>query len=163
MSSALVFFVQAVHASSVSHSQFEKHLIMPWISRRHPLCVAIMQPKKNMPFAALLPECCLLRSTSHLTHTALLHVIGSFSKATSEDRRIRDATAQVLIQFRGAYWRYWKNCPPLLFVSNKKMRPNKQQKHPCQSTIPHRTKVEILYSVREINIPNIVWYSCGMR
>jgi hypothetical protein len=32
----------------------------------------------------------------------------------------------------------------------------------CQSTIPHSTRVELFYSVREINIPNIVWDNCGM-
>ena len=32
----------------------------------------------------------------------------------------------------------------------------------CQSTIPHSTKVDLFYSVREINIPNIVWDSCAI-
>jgi hypothetical protein len=43
MNSAL-HFAQAVHTSPVSHSQFDKHLIMP------PLSVAVMPPKKSMYF-----------------------------------------------------------------------------------------------------------------
>jgi hypothetical protein len=50
---------------------------------------------------------------------ALHHVIGSFPQATSEDWHFRDVTACILIQFWGVYWRYWKNCPHLLFVSQQ--------------------------------------------
>jgi hypothetical protein len=119
-----LFFVQTVHTSSVSHSQFHKHLIMSRISRRHPLCVAVMHPKKIHAFCGQWPEGCIVPfsvspalSEAPLTHMALRHVIGSFSQATSEDRHIGDATACILIQFWGAYWKYWKNCPHLLFVS----------------------------------------------
>jgi hypothetical protein len=31
-----------------------------------------------------------------------------------------------------------------------------------QSTLPHGTNLDRFYFVREINIPNIVWDSCGM-
>ena len=41
-------------------------------------------------------------SEAPLTHIALHHMIGPFSQATSEDRHFVDATARILIQFRGA-------------------------------------------------------------
>ena len=94
MSSSLYFFLRRLYTlhQSLIHSSTSTSL-----SPRHPLCVAVMHPKKNMYFAAagrcaLLPEVC-----------ALCHVIGAFSQATSEDRHIVGATARVLIQFRGAY------------------------------------------------------------
>ena len=128
-----IFFAQAVHTLSVSHSQFDKHLTMPQISRRHPLCVAVMHPKKNpcllqpvaiVPLAwsaALCSSPWVLRALKHLSRTwfSIMWVIRYFSQATSEDRHIGDTTASFLIQFRGAYWRYWKNCPHLLFVSQQ--------------------------------------------
>jgi hypothetical protein len=84
---------------------------MSRISWLHPICVAVMPPKEihasryctlglniiiTIPFSRL-------RDEAHLTHMALRQVIGSFSQATSEDRRIGDETVHVLIQFRGAY------------------------------------------------------------
>jgi hypothetical protein len=53
----LSFFVQAVHTPIVSHSQFDKHLIMPPIYWRHPLCVAVMPPKKIHAFCGQWPLC----------------------------------------------------------------------------------------------------------
>ena len=84
------------------------------ISRLHPLCVAIIPLKKYMPFEVsgryalglniiIIIPFSPLRAKAPLTHKALNQVIGSFSQATSEDRHIRDATACVLFQFRGAY------------------------------------------------------------
>jgi hypothetical protein len=90
-----------------------------------------MQPKKkSMPFAAS-GRCALgvniiipfsrsaAGSKAPLTHMALHHVIVSFSQAKSEDRHFGDATVRVIIQFRGAYLRYWKKCPHLLNVSQQ--------------------------------------------
>ena len=123
---------------SVSHSQLDKHLIMTQISRRHPFCVAVMPPKKIYDFCGQWQLCpwprvwhCALHpwrcSEASLTHMALCHMIGSFSQATSEDRHTGDTTACILIQFRGAYWRYWKNCPHFTLSANKTSRPNEQQ------------------------------------
>jgi hypothetical protein len=95
------FFAQAVHTSSVTHSQFDKNLIMLRISQRHPLCVAIVHPKKIQAFCGQWPSAA--RSEAPLTHMALHHNIGSFSQATSENRHIGDATAHILIQIRVAY------------------------------------------------------------
>ena len=41
----------------VSHSQFDKHLIMPKMSHRHPLCVVALPPKKKHAFCSQWPLC----------------------------------------------------------------------------------------------------------
>jgi hypothetical protein len=100
---------------------------------------------------ALLPECAA-QSEASFTRIALHHVNRSFSQATSEDRHIWDATAHVLIQFQGAYWRYWKNCPhlPTRWVGLT----NSKSTSLCQSTMPPSTKVNLFYSVWEFHVPN---------
>jgi hypothetical protein len=119
----LRFFAQTIHNSSVSHSQFDNHLIMPWISQLHPLYVAVMHPKKIHAFCGQWPWCpCAAlcpspRSTSHSHGSPSRDRV--YPPDTSEDGHFRDATVRVLIEFRGAHWRYWKNCPHLPFVSQQ--------------------------------------------
>jgi hypothetical protein len=172
MSSALFFFAQAVHTvhTSVSHSQFDKHLQMSWILQWHPLCVAVMHPPKSMPFAdsdccALCPGCCVVpfslssaHSKAPLTQMALHHVIGSFSQATSEDRHIGE-TIPILILKILEELSTFNFRQPTRWVGLK----NSKSTRLCQSTIPHSTNVDLFYSVREIHFPNVVWDSCGVE
>jgi hypothetical protein len=102
----LFFFAQAVHNTSVSHSQFDKHLIMPRISQQHPLCVAVMHPKKNT---------CLLRPSPWV----LCPWLGLSHRLQVKTDASGNPTAYILIQFQVSYWRYWKNGPQLLFVSQQ--------------------------------------------
>ena len=74
------FFAQALHTTSVTHSQFYKHLTMPKNSWWHsPFCVAKMHPKKIHAFCGQWPLCptpWVLRSQSPLTYMAFHQVIG---------------------------------------------------------------------------------------
>jgi hypothetical protein len=115
------FCTGCTHFISLSFTIWQE-LRMPWISQLH------LPPQKNpcllRPVAVVLNIIIIvpfsrLRAKAPLTHMDLHHVIGSFSQVTSEDRHNGDTTVHVLIQFRGAYWRYWKNCPHLLFVSQQ--------------------------------------------
>ena len=137
MSSAL-FLAKAVHTSSVSHSQFDKHLIMPQISRLHPLWVAVMPPppKKIHSFCGQWPLCpwadiiTIIPFSRLLSEVSLHHVIGSFSQATSEDINAWYATSRASLSNSEAHFEDIGRTVHIYFSSaNKMSRPNEQLKH----------------------------------
>jgi hypothetical protein len=102
-----VFLTQDVHTTIVSHSQFNKHLLMPRFSRWHPLC-GRNTPNKNI---------CLLQPGVLRNH----HVIGSFSQATQMRASLSNSKVHVEDIGRTVH---------IYFLSGNKMsRPNEQQKH----------------------------------
>jgi hypothetical protein len=125
-------------------------------------------PNKTGEFAgsgrcALGPKCyvvpfCLSAACSEapIIDMALHHVIGSFSQATSEDRHIGDTAALFLSNSEVDIEDNCKNCPHLLFISQQEVGlTNRNSTSLCQSTISHSTKVDLFYSVQEINILHI--------
>ena len=98
----------------------DKHLLMTRISWRQPLCVAVVHPKNIHAFCGQWLLCPSPSAPNHLSLTWLsISWSGLSHRLQVKTDTIRDATEHVLIQFRGAYWRYWKNGPHLLFFSQQ--------------------------------------------
>jgi hypothetical protein len=171
--SSALLLAQAAQTSSVSHSQFDKHLIMPRISRLHPLCVALISLKKNMYFAA----------SSRYALSLNIIIINPFSllpaRSTSHSHGSQSHDWVFLTGYKWRPTHRGRNCVhpyPILrrilkileelstFTFHQPTRwvglTNRKSTSLCQSTIPIVQK--LTYSVREINIPNIVWDNCGM-
>lgn len=132
----------AVHTSSVSHSQFDKHLIMFRISRWHPPCRWKCTLQKINPFATR----SAMQSEATLTLHHIHHVIRSLSQTTRQTQ-LRTS----LSKSRGA-------CPypnpevhiedigrtvHIYFLSANKISvlTNRKSTSLCQSTIPHSTNI----------------------
>ena len=122
-----------------------------------------MHPKISMSFTALLPKCCPLWSTSH-SHGSpsndRVFLTGYRRRQTHRGRNcsrpypIPRCILKILEQLSTFTFRQ-----PARWVGLT----NSKSTSLCQSTIPHSTTVYLFYSVLDINIPNIVWDSCGMR
>ena len=141
----LCYFVQPVHTSSASHSHFDKHLIMPRISRLHPLCVAIMPPKKIYAFCGQWALCpCaeynkynsllliisfsqLRASHSHGSHMALWSCLSHRLQVKTDTSGMQLC---VSLSNSEAHIEDFGRTVHIYFSSNYKMsRPNEHQKH----------------------------------
>ena len=171
----LSFFVQAVHTASVSQSQFDKHLIMPWIFRWYSLCMAVMPPKKNPCLLQASGLCALglniimiipfspLHAEAPLSLTLLSVMWSSLSHRLQVKTDTSGTQLRSTLSYSEAHTEDIGRTVHIYFSSaNKMSRHNEQQKHyPMSIYYPPVQKLS--YSVREINIPNIAWDSCGMQ
>jgi hypothetical protein len=135
-------FAQAVHTSSISYSQFDKHLILPKISRRHPLCVAVMSLKtihafcsqwplhpwaKYNNYNSLLPECSVRRSSSHSNGSPSPDrvFLTGYKCSQTSGAQLRAFLSNSEVHIEGIGRTVHIYCSS----ANKMSRPNKQQKH----------------------------------
>jgi hypothetical protein len=129
----------AVHTTSVTHSQFDKHLIMTFVASGH---------------SALLTECCALHQVMGLSHRLQV-------KTDTSGTQLRNCTRpypipRCILKILEELSTFTFHQPTIwVDLTNSKIT--------SQSTIPHSTKADLFYSVQEINIPNIVWDSCEMQ
>ena len=153
MISAL-FSVQAVHTTSVTHSQFDKHLIMPRISRRHPLSVAVMHSKKITAFCSQCPLCpspWALCSPNHLSLTRLsITWPGLSHRLQVETDTSGTQLSASLYNFEVHIEDIGRTVPIYFSSANKMSRPNKQQMHLPMSIYypPYYKSQPILFCAR---------------
>jgi hypothetical protein len=143
-----VFFAQTVQTSSVSHSQFDKHLIMPQISRLQHLCVDIMPPKTIHAFWGQWPLCHWAEYNNYNGSQSRDHVFltGCKWRQTHLGRNCAHP-----YPIRRRIWKILEELSTFTFHQPTRWvgLTNSKNTGRSQSTISYNTKVILFYSINK--------------